>query len=123
MAQSFRARFGTSTGSYFKGRDDVRIVQLLGDSSGFDYAAHIDGRIDLVFIDGAHDYRTKQIDTENALRLLAPGGTILWDNFADVCNPEVTRYLLDLSATQPLRHLRNTMLVVHRRPGARRGTP
>ena len=98
VAQSFLPRFGTSTGSYFKGRTDVRIVQLLGDSTTFGYNAWIDGPIDLVFIDGAHDYRTKKIDSENALRLLSPTGVILWDNFADVCCPEVTRYLLDLSA-------------------------
>ena len=117
VAQSFRSRFGTSTGSYFQGRTDVRIVQLLGDSSRFDYTSRIDGPLDFVFIDGAHDYRTKQIDSENALRLLAPGGVILWDNFADVCNPEVTRYLHDLSASLPLRHLKNTMLVVYCAPG------
>jgi predicted O-methyltransferase YrrM len=116
VAQSFRARFGTSTGSYFRGRDDLHIVQLLGDSATFDYGQAIDGPLDLVFIDGAHDYRTKAIDSRNALRLLAPGGVVVWDNYADVCNPEVTRFLLDQSASLKLSHLRNTMLVVHRRP-------
>jgi hypothetical protein len=123
VAKSFRARFGTSTGSYFRDRGDVRIVQLLGDSATFDYAAHLDGPVDLVFIDGAHDERTKRIDSENALRLVSPGGTILWDNYGDVCNPEVTRYLLDLSAALPLRHFKNTMLVVHRPPGLAAGAP
>ena len=123
VAQSFRPRFGTSTGSYFKGRTDVRIVQLLGDSTTFDYAAPIDGPVDLVFIDGAHDYRTKKIDSENALRLLSPAGVILWDNFADVCCPEVTRYLLDLSAGLSVSHLKGTLLAVHRRVGPARGAP
>src|SRR2546422_599775 len=119
VAQSFLPRFGTSTGSYFKGRTDVRIVQLLGDSTTFGYNAWIDGPIDLVFIDGAHDYRTKKIDSENALRLLSPTGVILWDNFADVCCPEVTRYLLDLSADLSVSHLKGTLLAVHRRGGER----
>lgn len=115
VARSFRPRFGTSTGSYFKGRTDVRIVQLLGDSTTFDYSTRIDGPVDLVFIDGAHDYRTKKIDSENALRLLSPAGVILWDNYADVCCPEVTRYLLDLSAGLGISHLKGTLLAVHRR--------
>ncbi len=123
VAQSFLPRFGTSTGSYFKGRTDVRIVQLLGDSTTFGYNAWIDGPIDLVFIDGAHDYRTKKIDSENALRLLSPTGVILWDNFADVCCPEVTRYLLDLSADLRVSHLKGTLLAVHRRGGPGEGAP
>ncbi|MGH9749445.1 MAG: O-methyltransferase [Candidatus Polarisedimenticolia bacterium] len=117
VALSFRARFGTSTGSYFRDRKGLIIRQLLGDAATFDYAAHLDGKVDLVFIDAAHDYESKRIDTDNALRLLAPGGVILWDNFADVTNPEVTRFLLDLGARLPLRHLKNTMLVVHRDGG------
>ncbi|HKB08494.1 MAG TPA: class I SAM-dependent methyltransferase [Candidatus Polarisedimenticolia bacterium] len=123
VARSFRARFGTSTGSYFRGRDDLKIVQLLGDSATFDYGAVIDGPLDLVFIDGAHDYRTKAIDTQNVLRLLAPGGVVVWDNYADVSNPEVTRFLLDQSASLKLSHLRNTMLVVHRHPGRPENSP
>lgn len=124
VAQSFRGRFGTSTGSYFRDRSDLDIRQLLGDAATFDYAPHIDGKIDLIFIDAAHDYESKRIDTENALRLLAPGGVILWDNFADVTNPEVTRFLLDLGARLPIRHLKNTMLAVYRdggTPAAGRG--
>ena len=123
VAQSFLPRFGNSTGSYFKGRTDVRIVQLLGDSSTFDYDASIDGPIDLVFIDGAHDYRTKKIDSENALRLLSPTGVILWDNFADVCCPEVTRYLLDLSADLRVSHLKGTLMAIHRRGDPAPGAP
>lgn len=121
VARSFRARFGTSTGSYFRGREDLSIVQLLGDSTTFDYASRIDGPLDLVFIDGAHDYESKRIDSENALRLLAPGGVVLWDNYRDVSNPEVTRCLADLGAGLRLRHLRNTMLVAHRSAGPGEG--
>jgi predicted O-methyltransferase YrrM len=123
VALSFRARFGTSTGSYFRGRGDLKVVQLLGDSATFDYGSRIDGPLDLVFIDGAHDYRSKAIDSENALRLLAPDGVIVWDNYADVCNPEVTRFLLDQNASLRLSHLRNTMLVVHRRTGHPENVP
>lgn len=117
VATEFRARFGTATGSYFAGRTDVNVRQLLGDSATFDYDAAIDGPVDLVFIDAAHDYANKAIDTANAMRLLSDRGVILWDNYADVLNPEVTTFLSDLAEEVELFHLRNTMLVGHRRGG------
>ena len=111
----FRQRLGTSTGSYFAGRTDVNVVQLLGNSANFDYAAAIDGPVDLVFIDAAHDYANKKCDSENALRLLSDRGMILWHNYADVGSPEVTQYLADLSRTLPIKHLKNTYLAVYNR--------
>jgi hypothetical protein len=115
VAHHFRQRFGTQTGSYFAGRTDVHIRQLLGDSATFDYASAIDGPLDLVFIDAAHDYPNKKIDSERALELLSPHGVVIWHNYADVTCPDVTKYLGELSARLPIRHLRNTMLAVYRR--------
>ena len=114
VARGLRDRFGTWTGSYFDGRDDLGIRQLRGDSSTIDYSTAIDGPVDLIFIDAAHDYESKRIDTEKSLGMLAPGGVLLWDNFGDVSNPEVTSYLLDLSHRLPLKHLKNTMLAFYR---------
>ena len=36
------------------------------------------GLFDVVFIDGAHDYESVRHDTREALRLVAPGGTVAW---------------------------------------------
>ena len=93
VVHNLRKRFGTATGSYFQDRSDVNIRQLFGDSATFDYSAAIDGPLDLVYIDAAHDYLHKKIDTENALRMLSDRGVIVWHNYADVLNPEVTEYL------------------------------
>ena len=42
-----------------------------------EFFAHYDGRApQLIFIDGSHAYEQAKRDYENALRLLAPGGTI-----------------------------------------------
>ena len=45
--------------------------------SSDDFFERYDGRVpDLVFIDGGHSYEQARRDYENALRILAPGGTI-----------------------------------------------
>ena len=116
VARHARDRFGTSTGSYFAARKDVRIRQLLGDSASFDYPGAIDGPVDVVFIDGAHDAAHKRIDTEAALSLLTPGGVILWHNFADIVNPDVTAFLYELAENYPVVHLKNTLLAIYRSP-------
>lgn len=57
-----------------------KITQLFQDSLTFDpspYAA----RYDLVLVDGGHEYEHGVADTRSALRLVAPGGIILWDDF------------------------------------------
>ena len=113
VARHFRAKLGTYTGSYFAGRDGLNIRQLLGDSAEFDYATTIDSPVDIVFIDAAHDYQHKKIDTENAFRLLSSRGVILWHNYGDVSCPDVTRYLLDISDRYKIWHLKNTTLAVY----------
>ena len=70
------------------------------------------GPVDCVFVDAAHDYRSKKADCENALAMLAARGVILWHNYGDVCYPDVTRCLMEYAAHYPIFHLRNTSLAV-----------
>jgi predicted O-methyltransferase YrrM len=111
VARHFKKKFGTTTGSYFKGRSDVNIKQLLGNSATFDYSV-IPKQPNLIFVDAAHDYQNKKIDSENAFKLIAENGVIIWHDFTSPANPDVTKYLADISTQYPLFHLRNTMLVV-----------
>lgn len=54
------------------------IQQLWGDSATFDFSPY-HGKIDLVFIDGAHSKDYVESDTKNALQLIKPeGGIIIW---------------------------------------------
>lgn len=72
---------GTRVGERFSGTEEAsRITQLLGDSLTFDFSPW-EGKIDLVFVDGAHDYPHGLADSRNALRLVRPGGWIFWDDF------------------------------------------
>jgi predicted O-methyltransferase YrrM len=57
-----------------------RTTFLTGDSMRFDYSDWY-GQCDLVWIDACHDYDYVCRDTENALRLVAPGGWILWHDY------------------------------------------
>ena len=113
VSKHFKQRFGTKTGSYFENRSDVNVVQKLGDSATFDYLEEVGADFDIIFIDAAHDYNNKKIDTENAFKLLSKGGVILWHNYNDVCCPDVTKYLADISDKYKIFHLRNTMLAVY----------
>jgi len=113
VSEEFRAKFHTGLGSYFKGHPVAgKIIQLLGDSATFDYSPFY-GQIDLIFIDGAHDYENKKSDSENALKMVAPKGVILWHDAYAVVNYEVTKYLIELSDRLSLFHLRGTSLVAY----------
>ena len=113
VSKHFKDKFGTSTGSYFKNRNDIKIIQKLGDSATFDYSEIGNELIDIIFIDAAHDYKNKEIDSEQAFKLLSKKGVIIWHNYNDVTNPDVTKYLADISKRRKLFHLRNTMLAIY----------
>lgn len=110
VSKHFKSVFGTKTGKYFSERTDVNIVQKLGDSAKFDFDSLGHSNIDLIFIDAAHDYHNKKIDSENAFKYVSKGGVILWHNYHDVTCPDVTKYLADISERYKLFHLRNTSI-------------
>jgi hypothetical protein len=113
ISKHFKEHFDTTVGSYFLKRKDVNITQLWGDTSVFPYETIIDGPIDMVFVDAAHDYQNKKIDTDNAFRLLSAKGVILWHNYHDVICPDVTRCLGEYAKNRKIWHLRNTSLAVY----------
>jgi predicted O-methyltransferase YrrM len=68
-------------GSCFTGQpEESRITQLWGDSLTFDYGEYA-GSVDLVFVDASHEEAFVASDTENALRMVAPGGIVLWHDY------------------------------------------
>ena len=73
--------------------EEDRIHQLFGDSATFDFSPY-HGTIDVVYIDGSHSYTYVKNDTEAALKLLRPGGVIVWDDFM---YPGVFTYLNEVS--------------------------
>ncbi len=57
-----------------------RITQLYGDSQVFDFSPYYN-QVDLVIVDGGHHADCVNPDTENALRMVAAGGMVVWDDY------------------------------------------
>ena len=60
-----------------------RVKQVFGDSATLDWNT-FGGPFDLAFIDGCHDYNYVKSDTDNALKVVRPGGAILWHDYAQM---------------------------------------
>ncbi len=58
----------------------AKIRQVLGDSTKYDWSGHF-GRAGLVFVDGSHAYDCVMADSENALKLLANKGVVIWHDY------------------------------------------
>jgi predicted O-methyltransferase YrrM len=67
-------------GSLVNPANRPRFTQLLGDSHRIDPSDFLrdHGQVDFVFIDGDHSRKGVRLDTELALKILAPGGAIAW---------------------------------------------
>ncbi len=95
-----------------------RVEQLFGDSKTFDVSPWA-GRCDLVFVDGSHAYSYVVSDSEKALQLVAPGGLVLWHDYAGPRHaPGVYRALNELARRMPLARLEGTTLVAYRKPAS-----
>lgn len=92
-----------------------QVVQLYGDSKEFDEGPLADS-CDVVFVDGSHAYSYVASDSAKALRMVRPGGMVLWHDYSPE-SPGVFRALNELAARVPLAHILGTTLVVFRRGG------
>ena len=109
--------FQFEVGSYFKGTTYERqISQLWGDSTHVDLTAYY-GQVDVVFVDAGHTYYYTKSDTENALKMVRPGGVVLWHDYLQVLHPDVTQCLYEQALDGlPIYHLRGTNLAVYHQP-------
>lgn len=113
----FALRESTHTDFLYSGSSVAnKVEQLFGDSKTFD-ASPWAGRCDLVFVDGSHAHSYVVSDSEKALQLVAPGGLVLWHDYAGPRHaPGVYRALNELSRRIPLVRIEGTTLVAYRRP-------
>lgn len=93
--------------------ESARVTLLEGDSATFDFSPYA-GRMDMVFVDGAHSYDYVMSDSRKALNIAAPGALIVWHDYGEW--EGVTRALNELRASgQPyagLRWIRSTTLAL-----------
>jgi predicted O-methyltransferase YrrM len=94
----------------------AKVEQLFADSKALDVSPWA-GRCDLVFVDGSHAYSYVVSDSAKALELVAPGGLVLWHDYAGPRHAAgVYRALNELAQRLPLVRLEGTTLVAYRRP-------
>jgi hypothetical protein len=94
----------------------AKVTQVFGDSKAFDESPYAD-QCDLVFVDGSHARSYVESDSRKALRMVKPGGIVLWHDYAGPHHsPGVFAALNALARELPLVHVAGTMLVAYRRP-------
>ena len=95
---------GGQIGTKFRGAAaEPRIKQLFGNSLEFDFSP-CERSIDLVFVDAAHDYVHGFADSRTALRLVRPGGVVLWHDFYEAY-PGLVHAIIEATAGLPLKRL------------------
>lgn len=93
----------------------AKVVQLFGDSKAFDEEPWA-GQCEVVFVDGSHARSYVASDSRKALRLVKPGGLVLWHDYRGYHLKGVFDTLNALSRELPLVHIHATSLVAYRRP-------
>ncbi len=92
VGQEEKYVLGQETRKLFEGTGYGRkIRQIWADSAEFNEAT-FQGQMDLVFIDASHSYEYVTNDTMKSLRILKPGGVLLWHDY-QFSWPDVVRFL------------------------------
>jgi predicted O-methyltransferase YrrM len=88
------------------------VATLRGDSQTFDFSPWYRS-IDLVVIDGDHSREAVSRDTANAMQMIrSDRGMIAWHDYGNPGTLENSAYLDRLSASYPLFHIEDSMLVL-----------
>ena len=113
----FALKESSHTDFLYSGSDvAAKVEQLFADSKALDVSPWA-ARCDLVFVDGSHAYSYVVSDSAKALELVAPGGLVLWHDYAGPRHASgVYRALNELAQRLPLVRLEGTTLVAYRRP-------
>jgi predicted O-methyltransferase YrrM len=94
---------------------EPKVKQLFGDSKAFDETPFLNS-CDLIFVDGSHAYSYVLSDSQKALRMLKPGGVILWHDYVGPEEEGVFRGMNDLAKDLPLVHVDGTTFIAYRKP-------
>lgn len=94
---------------------EPKVRQLFGDSKSFDETPFL-AACDLIFVDGSHAYSYVLSDSKKALRMVKPGGVVLWHDYVGPEEEGVFRGLNELAETLPLVHVEGTTFIAYRKP-------
>jgi predicted O-methyltransferase YrrM len=109
---------GTKTwsclGVCYKGTDrEPQITQLLQDAYKFDPEPYRRS-MDFIYVDGDHSYAGVKNDTEKALQMLKPGGTVMWHDYGASSDLGLTRFFVEFTQVRPVFRLKKTSLLLYR---------
>ena len=68
--------------------------------------------MDLIFVDGGHEFEVVRMDSINALEMVNAGGIIVWDDYLNFRG--VKRVVEELAKRYPIRHLADTKFALLR---------
>jgi len=107
----------TQLGRAFQGTSEEASIRLVLTDSAKLTQDMVGEKVDIVFIDGAHTYEHAKSDTETAMKLLKPGGYLMWHDYF-VFHPDygVYRYLHELAQAMPIYRLCDSLAAVARLP-------
>jgi len=94
---------------------DSKITQILEDSTSIEWARIVNRPVDFALVDGSHLYEHVRKDTEAVLKVLAPGGILVWHDYLRVeIRRGVGQYLSELQKSGlPVYRLEGTTICVH----------
>jgi hypothetical protein len=94
-------------GSFFRTRPErTKITQHVSLSTQFDFEPFA-GSVDLMFIDGSHEFEDVLRDSESAFRVLSPRGVVIWHDVTPYF-PGVMKALEALPATKEIYRVQGT---------------
>lgn len=97
-----------------------RLTLIHQDSRTLDTSAlGLDDKVDMVFVDGGHDFETIASDTAKARRMIGDSGVILWHDFNSGIHGEVTRYMTGEAKRDIVLSVPGTLLAIGLAGGAR----
>ena len=93
-----------------------KINVIFQDSIKFNIDRYIN-LMDLIFIDGGHNYTCVKNDSEKSFGMLKDGGYIFWHdyNISKKSCKDVVRYLTEISKDKKIFHIKNTSLCYYKK--------
>lgn len=92
-----------------------KINVIFGDSTKLD-EDKFENLMDLIFIDGGHNYSCVKSDSEKSFKMIKKGGYIFWHdyNFFKKSCKDVVKYIHEISKTKKILHIKNTSLCYYK---------
>ena len=104
------AATGDIIGSMYRNEPErAKIKEVRADSSQLEWK-ELAPKIDLIFVDGCHDYQYVLKDSMNAIASVKSGGVIFWHDYGQAV--DVTQVLDELAKKHPVRAIKGTRLAV-----------